>query len=463
LAQLLINGSTTIRTDYIGGLIYRNDTLISIAHDEGIIKRKPDGSYKYQYFITDHLGNNRVVFEKLSDTVYVAQRADYYAFGGLMEGLSNVLNQDSWNFLFQGKEYVDAFGYNSYDFHARGYDANLGRFDGIDPVDNYMLSGYAGMNNNPISYIDPDGRNPIAIAFMVGMFASSINHMVKGTMPKNMWDFVKPGVIGAVSAGVGGAVLGAFSPFVTSGAGSLGSTVGAYAASGSASGFVAGGLNAAFDGENIGQGALMGAISGGVLGGAGGALEWGATHGYLGGLPLFAGDDPKYVKNTRPMVGGAGVIADGRVLPAPPSSIPWKSIMRGAGVVARTVAWYFTLAFTVTGDVPMKNIPRKDLYYHYTDDVGIDGIRNSLRILPNAKGKVYLTRSQLSPESAFRDLFLSQTTHAGRGNNVAIFELTSDQVAQLSKDPTQPFELIYPGTLKLRKGLYYAGKNYFTR
>lgn len=258
LAQLLINGSTTIRTDYIGGLIYRNDTLISISHDEGIIKRKPDGSYKYQYFITDHLGNNRVIFEKLNDTLYVAQRADYYAFGGLMEGLSSSLNATSWNFLFQGKEYVDAFGANYYDFHARGYDSNLGRFDGIDPVDNYMLSGYAGMNNNPISYIDPDGRNPIAIAFMIGMFASSINHMIKGTMPKNMWDFVKPGVIGAIGGGLGSLAPIGILPGMAYGAGS---------------GAVTGGLSAALNGDNIGRGALYGAVGGAALGGISGGIE----------------------------------------------------------------------------------------------------------------------------------------------------------------------------------------------
>ena len=40
LFQKIVNGSIVIRTDYMGGLIYRNDTLISIAHDEGIIKRK---------------------------------------------------------------------------------------------------------------------------------------------------------------------------------------------------------------------------------------------------------------------------------------------------------------------------------------------------------------------------------------------------------------------------------------
>jgi hypothetical protein len=157
LAQLLINGSTTIRTDYIGGLLYRNDTLISISHDEGIIKRKSDNSYKYQYFITDHLGNNRVIFEKLNDTVYVAQRADYYAFGGLMEGLSSSLDSISWNFLFQGKEYVDAFGYNSYDFLTRQYDQNLGRMWQVDGA-NQFASGYVGMGNMPTVGIDPDGQ-----------------------------------------------------------------------------------------------------------------------------------------------------------------------------------------------------------------------------------------------------------------------------------------------------------------
>lgn len=453
LSQYLINGTDTTKIDYVGELIYINNQLKSVATDEGRIRFDETGKAHYQYFITDHLGSTRVIFEKLNDSVYVAQRADYYPFGGLMEGLSTALTQDSWRFLYQGQEYIDAFGYNMSDFGARGFDSNNGRFTGIDPIDNYALSGYAGMMNNPMSYIDPDGRNPIAIGFMIGIFASSINHMIKGTMPHSMWGFLKPGVIG----GIGGA-FGAFAP--NAAVSGLGKSI----AYGAFSGAATGGISDILNGGN-GSGALWGAVSGGAMAGIGWGLQREALDQQLHNVEtaMAQGDPiPKYVPNSRPMPyqSGAGVIAPR--LPAPPSSINWGALLGQAGrLVSRSVGWVLSLATLVEGDVTRRN--RQDYYYHYTDEKGFKGIASTSRILPNSKGKVYIARDEFSPEAAFRDLFLSQKTHIGRGDYVIIFQLTPDQVAQLSLDPSQPFELIHQGTLKLRKGYIYAGKNYFKR
>ena len=277
LAQLLINGSTTIRTDYIGGLIYRNDTLISIAHDEGIIKRKSDSSYKYQYFITDHLGNNRVVFEKINDTVYVAQRADYYAFGGLMEGLSSSLDSTSWNFLFQGKEYIDAFGADYYDFGWRLGDSNLGRWTTQDPADQFQnMTSYGYMANNPLMYTDPDGQwVHIAIGAAIG---GVVNLGMKAWQGKihSFKDGAVAFGIGALAGGLGAATGGA--AFVAAGGGAAGA--GGFLAG--AAGGVAGsaisspiqGLgNAAYFGDpyrakDFGRDVLIGGLAGGVINGA---------------------------------------------------------------------------------------------------------------------------------------------------------------------------------------------------
>ena len=53
----------------------------------------------------------------------------------------------------------------------------LGRFTAIDPVDwnetnpIHSFNRYAYANNNPLKYIDPDGRDPraIAISTVVGL------------------------------------------------------------------------------------------------------------------------------------------------------------------------------------------------------------------------------------------------------------------------------------------------------
>ncbi len=197
-----------------------------------------------------------------------------------MQGLGT--NGD-WNFLYQGKEYVDAFGYNSYDFHARGFDSNLGRFDGTDPVDNYGISNYAGMMNNPTAYIDPDGRNPIIIGFMIGMFASAVSNMIKGTMPNSIGQFLTPGIVGAV-----GGVFGALAPnpIVTS----LGKNI----AYGAFAGAVTGGVSDVLSGGN-GRGALFGAVTGGI----GAGISWNMANGALNAMlhnpeTALAGGDPIY-------------------------------------------------------------------------------------------------------------------------------------------------------------------------
>jgi RHS repeat-associated protein len=72
LEKQTTEGGNTTRTDYIGGYIYRNDTLQQIAHEEGRIRPK-DSSYVYDYFIKDHLGNTRMVLtEEKQQDIYPA-------------------------------------------------------------------------------------------------------------------------------------------------------------------------------------------------------------------------------------------------------------------------------------------------------------------------------------------------------------------------------------------------------
>ena len=51
---------------------------------------------------------------------------------------------------------TDDLGYNLYDFTARQYDMQIGRFWGVDPASQFP-SGYTGMGNDPANKIDPSG------------------------------------------------------------------------------------------------------------------------------------------------------------------------------------------------------------------------------------------------------------------------------------------------------------------
>jgi RHS repeat-associated protein len=62
--------SKTTVTTYLGGYVYQNDTLQFFAHEEGRIRKKPDNSFVYDYFLKDHLGNTRTVLTDEKDTAY---------------------------------------------------------------------------------------------------------------------------------------------------------------------------------------------------------------------------------------------------------------------------------------------------------------------------------------------------------------------------------------------------------
>lgn len=72
---------------------------------------------------------------------------------------------NGYRYGFNGKEKDDEVkgNGNSYDFDARIYDARLGRWLSIDPSSNKYpeMSPYNFVMNNPIMYIDPDGKDPI--------------------------------------------------------------------------------------------------------------------------------------------------------------------------------------------------------------------------------------------------------------------------------------------------------------
>ena len=173
IIQYLINGTDTLRTDYVGDLIYKNKVLETVFHNEGRIKVALDTSIvnrsdtlgnhysdttialntRYQYFIQDQLGNNRVIFEKLNDSLFVAQHVDYYPFGSpFSESLF-------FSFTYQNKEYINFFGYDIYDFGWRQGDSWTGRWTSPDPANQFLsMTPYNFMGGNPVSNVDPDGQ-----------------------------------------------------------------------------------------------------------------------------------------------------------------------------------------------------------------------------------------------------------------------------------------------------------------
>ncbi|RRC97009.1 RHS repeat-associated core domain-containing protein, partial [Prevotella sp. OH937_COT-195] len=85
------------------------------------------------------------------------ERNDYYPFGGLM---GKGLNGDFQSYKYNGKELERQIGLDIYDYMARRYDAATCRFTTMDPLSEkyYSTSPYAYSVNNPMRFVDPDGR-----------------------------------------------------------------------------------------------------------------------------------------------------------------------------------------------------------------------------------------------------------------------------------------------------------------
>jgi RHS repeat-associated protein len=141
------------KVQYLGNLEYDGySALLKIKFDNGYYSYDDDKNYVY---LKDHLGNIRVVADINGN---VAQRNDYDPFGMTMP---SSINQGLQQYKFGGKEFLPYAGLNLYDVSARWYDPSRIGWLGIDPLcEKYPhISPYVYCLNNPMKFIDPDGRD----------------------------------------------------------------------------------------------------------------------------------------------------------------------------------------------------------------------------------------------------------------------------------------------------------------
>ena len=208
--------------DYIGSFVYNNDDdrfIRDIRFGNGIVRETASGRYETLYWVTDHLGSPRVAFT-LDDSeygVYVAERNDYYPFGGRWDdgsGHGGTIAAGNNRYALSGKERQTMSRMGSYlaahesllDFGARFYDPATAIFLQQDPLAEkyYNISPYAYCANNPVNFVDPDGRAftllaRVAIGATIGAAVSGTAAVING---KSFTEVVAAAAGGAVDGGL---------------------------------------------------------------------------------------------------------------------------------------------------------------------------------------------------------------------------------------------------------------------
>ncbi|MFC7346452.1 DUF6443 domain-containing protein [Chryseobacterium zhengzhouense] len=147
-------------TDYLDGFQYEK-----FNSDPSILKFIPtsEGYYdfvknKYIYNYTDHLGNVRLSYFHNGSSIEVLEENNYYPFGLKHDGYNQLSGNPSYQYKYNGKELQET---GMYDYGARFYMPDIGRWGVVDPLaeKHRRHSSYNYAVNNPIRYIDPDGRD----------------------------------------------------------------------------------------------------------------------------------------------------------------------------------------------------------------------------------------------------------------------------------------------------------------
>jgi RHS repeat-associated protein len=121
------------------------------------------------------------------DSSEIKEENNYYPFGLKMKGFNNVVTGRDHKYGFGDKEEQDELGLEWMDFHARNYDASLGRWMNIDPLAEkfYDFTPYNYANNNPIYFIDPDGMESKDWVYKDGGYYWDENINAADEVPEN--------------------------------------------------------------------------------------------------------------------------------------------------------------------------------------------------------------------------------------------------------------------------------------
>lgn len=154
-----------------GNLLFRDGCLSELRIPGGYISLRNDTTkrshVKPYYYIKDYWGSVRATCD--GETGDILQSLEYFPSAAIFRRSGYGFQ----NRRFCGKEELAMHGFDMYDSQARLQYTRIPRFSTMDPLMEryYHLSPYTYCANNPIKYVDPDGRK-IVIGNIMGRIAA---------------------------------------------------------------------------------------------------------------------------------------------------------------------------------------------------------------------------------------------------------------------------------------------------
>ena len=181
---------------YIGSLIYSTTAGAAVLESTDFSGGRivlSGNTQTIHYHHKDHLGSVRAITDGSGSTI---EQNAYYPFGGRHTFGQTYAQTTANRYKFNGKELQTTGNLSLLDYGARMYDTKIGRWLVQDPLAEkyYPFSAYNYCVNNPVMFVDKDGREASPIYDKDGNLLGTDDNGLQGEAIIMDKDYFKQGM-----------------------------------------------------------------------------------------------------------------------------------------------------------------------------------------------------------------------------------------------------------------------------